>query len=44
MSQENVEVVKRAWEAWSSGDVDAVLATCDPATTRKAPDVATHPW
>jgi ketosteroid isomerase-like protein len=31
MSQENVEIVKRAWEAWSSGDVDAVLATCDPA-------------
>ena len=31
MSQENVEIVKRAWEAWSRGDVDAVLATCDPA-------------
>ena len=31
MSQENVELVKRAWEAWSSGDIDAVLETCDPA-------------
>jgi len=31
MSQENVEIVKRAWGAWSGGDVNAVLENCDPA-------------
>ena len=31
MSQENVEVVRRGWAAWMKGDLDALLATCDPA-------------
>ena len=31
MSRENVEVVKRAWEAWIGGDLDALFETFDPA-------------
>jgi ketosteroid isomerase-like protein len=31
MSQENVDVVRRAWEAWSRGDVDTVFEVFDPA-------------
>ena len=31
MSQENVEVVKRSWEAWIRGDLDALFETFDPA-------------
>lgn len=30
MSQENVEVVRRGWEAWTSGDIDALFAVCSP--------------
>jgi ketosteroid isomerase-like protein len=30
MSQENVEVVRRAFEAWNSGDMDAVRKAFDP--------------
>ena len=30
MSQENVEVVRANYRAWTDGDVDAMLATLDP--------------
>jgi ketosteroid isomerase-like protein len=30
MSQENVEVVKAAYEAWNTGDMDAYRELCDP--------------
>jgi ketosteroid isomerase-like protein len=31
MSQENVEIVRRCWEAWIKGDLDALFALFDPA-------------
>jgi uncharacterized protein len=31
MSAENVEVVRRSWEAWGAGDAAAALACFDPA-------------
>ena len=31
MSQENVEIVRRGWEAWIRGDLDALFALFDPA-------------
>ena len=31
MSQENVEIVRLAWEAWIKGDLDALFAFFDPA-------------
>jgi ketosteroid isomerase-like protein len=33
MSQENVEVVRRAWEAWERRDMEALFALYDPAIT-----------
>jgi ketosteroid isomerase-like protein len=30
MSQENVELVRRTWEAWERGDMEAVFALYDP--------------
>ena len=36
MSQENVEIVKRAVEAWNTDDLDALLAELDA-------DVEWHP-
>ena len=30
MSQENVEIVRRGYEAFNRGDIDAVVATLDP--------------
>ena len=30
MSEENVELARRAYEAWNRGDVDGVLALCHP--------------
>ena len=30
MSQENVEIVRRAFEAWNAGDMDAVREAFDP--------------
>ena len=30
MSQENVEAVRKSWDAWFRGDMDAVAATWDP--------------
>jgi ketosteroid isomerase-like protein len=29
MSQENVEIVRSAFDAWDRGDTDAILAVCD---------------
>jgi ketosteroid isomerase-like protein len=29
MSQENVEIVQSAFDAWDRGDTDAILAVCD---------------
>ena len=29
MSQENVEIVRRTYEAWNRGDMDAVSGACD---------------
>ena len=31
MSQENVEIVRASWEAWSQGDIDALFDFYDPA-------------
>jgi ketosteroid isomerase-like protein len=31
MSQENVEIVRASWEAWSRGDTDALFEFYDPA-------------
>jgi ketosteroid isomerase-like protein len=31
MSEENVEIVRRAWEAWIRGDLDTLFETFDPA-------------
>ncbi|HEX2359642.1 MAG TPA: nuclear transport factor 2 family protein [Solirubrobacterales bacterium] len=31
MSEENVEVVRRAWDAWTRGDFEALFGTFDPA-------------
>ncbi len=30
VSGENVELVRRAYEAWNRGDIDGMLALCDP--------------
>jgi ketosteroid isomerase-like protein len=29
MSQENVEISRRAWNLWSGGDLDGLLSLCD---------------
>jgi ketosteroid isomerase-like protein len=31
MSEENVEIVRRAWEAWERRDIEAMFALLDPA-------------
>jgi ketosteroid isomerase-like protein len=31
MSQENVEIVRRVWEAWERRDTESVLGLYDPA-------------
>src|SRR6266566_7674162 len=31
MSQENVELVRRAWEAWEREDIEGLFALYDPA-------------
>ena len=43
MSQENVEIVRRGYEAYARGDVAAMLADLDPEMTtyREEPDGAT---
>jgi len=46
MSQENVEIVRAAFEAWSRGDLDAWLAEADPEiewfVLPDAPDPGPH--
>ena len=46
MSQENVEIVLEANEAWRRGDLDAVLRALDPGiewhTAADEPDAGTH--
>ena len=46
MWQENVEIVKRSFEAWSRGDLDAWLAEADPEiewfVLPDAPDPGPH--
>ena len=31
MSQENVEIVRKVWQAYERGDIEEFLALCDPA-------------
>ena len=38
MSQENVEVVRRAFEAWNAGDMDAVREAFDLNAIMRAPE------
>jgi len=38
MSQENLEVVRAAYEAWNVGDVDALRETHDPAVIARYPE------
>ena len=38
MSQENVEVVKAAFEAWNAGDMDAVREQLDPGVILRHPE------
>jgi uncharacterized protein len=38
MSQENVEVVRRAFEAWNAGDMDALRELNDPEVIMRTPD------
>ena len=47
MSQENVEVVRRSFELWLSGDLEAWLTTIDPdigwdISAHPLPDVPNH--
>ena len=46
MSQENVEIVRAAYDAFERGDLDAVSELHDPAiewqTSAEDPDAATH--
>ncbi len=30
MSEENVEIVRRAYAAWARGDIQAIVDLCDP--------------
>jgi uncharacterized protein len=38
MSQENVEVVRRGFEAWNTGDMDALRELYDPGIIWRAPE------
>jgi len=38
MSQENVEVVRAAFEAWNAGDMDALRELYDPDVITRAPE------
>jgi ketosteroid isomerase-like protein len=37
MSQENVEIVRAVYEAWNTGDMDAVRQACDPEIIMRGP-------
>jgi ketosteroid isomerase-like protein len=43
MSQENVEVVKAALEAWNTGDMEAVRALLDPDAVLRPPEAWPEP-
>ena len=38
MSQENVEIVQRAYEAWNTGDMDALRELYDPDAILRTPE------
>jgi uncharacterized protein len=38
MSQENVEIVRRGFEAWNAGDMDALREIFDPGIVWRAPE------
>jgi ketosteroid isomerase-like protein len=38
MSQENVQIVKAAYEAWNAGDMDALRELYDPDVISRPPD------
>ena len=38
MSQENVELIKAALEAWNAGDMDAIRETLDPDVVVRLPE------
>ena len=38
MSQENVEVVRRAYRAWSEGDLETLIQACDPGVELHLPE------
>jgi ketosteroid isomerase-like protein len=38
MSQENVEVVRRAYRAWSEGDFETLIQACDPGVELHLPE------
>ena len=38
MSQENVEVVRRVYDAWNAGDMTALRALCDPDVVMHHPE------
>ena len=42
MAQDNVDVVQGAWDAFSRGDIDAVLDVFAPSAETRVPD--TLPW
>jgi uncharacterized protein len=42
MAQDNVDVVQGSWDAFSRGDVDAVLETIAPSAETRVPE--TLPW
>ena len=37
MSQENVEIVRRAFEAWNAGDMDAFVSCTTPTSIMRIP-------
>jgi ketosteroid isomerase-like protein len=42
MAQDNVDVVQGSWDAFSRGDIDAVLETIAPSAETRVPE--TLPW
>src|SRR5581483_2648401 len=38
MSQENVEIVRRAFEVWNAGDMDTLRELCDPGIIWRGPE------
>jgi ketosteroid isomerase-like protein len=42
MTQENIDLVKEGFAAYNRGDLDAVMATCDPSVEFKTLLLGTH--